>query len=110
MSSETEPLLTVSTAIGKKRRDETSVQFVGSSCKLDSPLKTKEDNVRRGDWLRSATAAVIYYAVAASFGAILSGCTLAYPSSAVLDLTDSEPRKEYKFDARLSDVFGVSHP
>ena len=57
-----------------------------------------------------ATVKVFYYAIAASFAAILSGCTLSFPSSAVLDLTDSEPRPGFKFDVRLSDVFGVRKP
>ena len=115
--AETEPLL-ISSAGGEKTREpslklikDASVQFVDPSCKLESPLKTKEDRSNGdgdSDWLGSATAAVVYYAIAASFGSILSGCTLAFPSSAVLDLTDSEPRREYKFDSRLSDVFGVS--
>ena len=70
--------------------------------KLQSPLRNKSP------WYKYATVAVFYYAVAASFGALVTGCTLSFPSSAVLDLTDSELRKEYRFDERLSDIFGVS--
>ena len=73
------------------------------------PNKSEREIVPRRS-CNLATVKVFYYAVAASFAAILCGCTLSFPSSAVLDLTDSEPRPEFKFDVRLSDVFGVRKP
>lgn len=70
-------------------------------------IHVNKDPEREDKLYRVATVKVFYYAIAASFAAILSGCTLGFPSSAILDLKDSETRSEYKFDGRLSDVFGV---
>ena len=82
-----------------------------SSFKLLFPLRNKlRQRSERGvpPWYKYATVSVFYCAVAASFGALLTGCTLSFPSSALLDLTDAGLRKEYRFDERLSDIFGVS--
>ena len=46
--------------------------------------------------------------VAAAFLSVLSACVLGFPSAALLDLTESESRKEFKFDMQLKDIFGVS--
>ena len=73
--------------------------------KLGSQLAPLPNEKRA--WHASATIVVFYYAIAASCSALLSGCTLGFPSGAVLDLTDSELRREYKFDDQLSDIFGV---
>ena len=43
----------------------------------------------------------------ASIPALLVGCTLGFPSAALLDLKDLEERPEFKFNSLLSDVFGV---
>ena len=89
--------------------DAVSIQAINSS--LQSLLRNKLGEHAKGKvppWYKYATVAVFYYAVAASFGALVSGCTLSFPSSAVLDLTDSGLKKEYIFDERLSDIFGVS--
>ncbi len=51
---------------------------------------------------------VFVSAMVVSLPALLVGCTLAFPSGALLDLTDLEPRKNFKFDSVLSDIFGVS--
>ena len=50
---------------------------------------------------------VFMSAVIVSLPALLVGCTLSFSSGALLDLTDLEPRPDYKFDTTLSDVFGV---
>ena len=115
--SERSPLLVNSVVKQESENDDAvSIQAVynSSSAKLQSPLRNKlghdqhtiKDKVP--PWYKYATVAVFYYAVAASFGALVSGCTLSFPSSAVLDLTDPGLRKEYRFDERLSDIFGVS--
>ena len=36
------------------------------------------------------------------------GCTVSFPSAALLDLQELETRQQYKFDTVLSDVFAVS--
>ena len=46
--------------------------------------------------------------VAAAFSSVLCACVLGFPSAALLDLTESESRKEFKFDTQLKDLFGVS--
>ena len=46
--------------------------------------------------------------VAAAFSSVLCACVLGFPSAALLDLTESESRKEFKFDNQLKDLFGVS--
>ncbi len=51
---------------------------------------------------------VFVSSIVVSLPALLVGCTLAFPSGALLDLTDLEPRKDFKFDNVLSDIFGVS--
>ena len=43
-----------------------------------------------------------------SLPALLVGCTLGFPSIALLDLRELETRDDYKFNTILSDVFGVS--
>ena len=83
----------------------TNASIQNSGPKLGShiaPLPTEKKA-----WHTSISISVLYYVTAASCSALLSGCTLGFPSGAVLDLTDSEPRKEYKFDGQLSDIFGV---
>ena len=110
--SETNPLLVNSCAVKEDSEESENdintlqVAINSPSTKLQSPLRNK---YTAPPWYKyDATVVVIYYAVAASFGALVTGCTLSFPSSAVLDLTDSELRKEYRFDERLSDIFGVS--
>ena len=43
-----------------------------------------------------------------SLPALLVGCTLGFPSIALLDLRELETREDYKFNTILSDVFGVN--
>lgn len=43
----------------------------------------------------------------ASLPALLVGCTLAFPSIALLDLSELEERPDYRLSTLLSDVFGV---
>lgn len=43
-----------------------------------------------------------------SIPALLVGCTLGFPSAAILDLQDTKKQPEYRLDDLLSDVFGVS--
>jgi len=38
---------------------------------------------------------------------LLIGCTLGFPSGALLDLTDLEPREEFKLTREQADLFGV---
>ena len=40
---------------------------------------------------------------------LLAGCTLGFPSGAILDLTDLEKRTEFKLTREQADLFGVSH-
>ena len=88
-----------------------AINSTSISTKLQSPLRNKPRQRSEHEmppWYKYATVSVSYYAMAASFGALLTGCTLSFPSSALLDLTDFSLRKEYRFDERLSDIFGVS--
>lgn len=43
-----------------------------------------------------------------SIPALLVGCTLGFPSAAIIDLHDDEKRPDYRLNNLLSDVFGVS--
>lgn len=104
------PLL-VNSCVVEEESDaaQRAININSSIGKLRSPLgqhTTAED--KASPWYKNATVAVFNYAVAASFGALVTGCTLSFPSSAVLDLTDPSLGKEYRFDERLSDIFGVS--
>ncbi len=110
--SERNSLLVNSCVVQEESENDNTLQVAINSPsnknKLQSPLRNKHTDNKAPPWYQYATVAVFYYAVAASFGALVTGCTLSFPSSAVLDLTDSELRKEYRFDERLSDIFGVS--
>lgn len=105
--SERNPLLVNSCVVKEESENDSTLQVAINppSTKLQSPLRNKHTEGKAPPY---ATVAVFYYAVAASFGALVTGCTLSFPSSAVLDLTDSELREEYRFDERLLDIFGVS--
>ena len=49
----------------------------------------------------------VLFVTIASIPALLVGCTLGFPSIALLDLTELEEREDYKFNTLLSDIFGV---
>ena len=49
----------------------------------------------------------VLFVTIASLPALLVGCTLAFPSIALLDLSELEERPDYKLSTLLSDVFGV---
>jgi hypothetical protein len=49
----------------------------------------------------------VLFVMIASLPALLVGCTLAFPSIALLDLSELEERPDYKLSTLLSDVFGV---
>ena len=49
----------------------------------------------------------VLFVTIASLPALLVGCTLAFPSIALLDLSELEERPEYRLSTLLSDVFGV---
>ena len=51
---------------------------------------------------------VTLFVGAAAFCSVLAGCSLGFPSSALLDLQDAEQRPEFKFNNQLSELFGVS--
>ena len=50
----------------------------------------------------------VLFVTIASLPALLVGCTLAFPSIALLDLSELEEREDFKLSTLLSDVFGVS--
>ena len=50
----------------------------------------------------------VIFILVASVPALLVGCTVGFPSAALLDLQELETRPQYKFDTILSDVFAVS--
>ena len=50
----------------------------------------------------------VIFILVASVPALLVGCTVGFPSAALLDLQELETRPQYKFDTVLSDVFAVS--
>ncbi len=77
------------------------------SNEVPSPMD-KSGSTQITSAIRERIWAVFVSAAISSLPALLVGCTLAFPSGALLDLTDLEPRKDFKFDSVLSDVFGVS--
>jgi hypothetical protein len=52
----------------------------------------------------------VIFILVASTPALLVGCTVGFPSAALLDLQELETRPQYKFGTVLSDVFAVSQP
>ncbi len=66
----------------------------------DPKLKKK---VRQRLWT------TVLSAIVACIPFLLVGCTLGFPSGALLDLTDLEERLEYKLTREQADLFGVSH-
>lgn len=89
--SEKKPLLS---AVSTESTKYTTSLLVGS--KVDTEV------VKERRWV------TVLMVVAAAFSSILCACVLGFPSAALLDLTESEPRKDFKFDNRLKDLFGVS--
>ena len=49
----------------------------------------------------------VLFVTITSLPALLVGCTLAFPSIALLDLSELEEREDFKLSTLLSDVFGV---
>ena len=49
----------------------------------------------------------VLFVTIASLPALLVGCTLAFPSIALLDLSELEERPDFRLSTLLSDVFGV---
>ena len=49
----------------------------------------------------------VLFVTIASLPALLVGCTLAFPSIALLDLSELEERPDHRLGTLLSDVFGV---
>lgn len=49
----------------------------------------------------------VLFVTIASLPPLLVGCTLAFPSIALLDLSELEKRPDYKLNTLLSDLFGV---
>ena len=49
----------------------------------------------------------VLFVTITSLPALLVGCTLAFPSIALLDLSELEEREDFKLSILLSDVFGV---
>ena len=72
---------------------------------VDQSTTTQQVDIKLS---RQRVWAVFVSAIIASLPALLVGCTLGFPSGALLDLTDLEPRPEYKFNSVLSDIFGAS--
>lgn len=68
----------------------------------DAGVAKKPNKVRKRRWT------VVLSAVVACIPFILVGCTLGFPSGALLDLTDLEDRQEYKLTREQADLFGVS--
>ena len=62
---------------------KSTIQVVDSSTKLQSSRTSQQADHSKTAWYTSATPAVFFYTIAASFAAILAGCTLSFPSSAV---------------------------
>ena len=59
-------------------------------------------------WARERLWTTVLFVTIASLPALLVGCTLAFPSIALLDLSELEEREHFKLSTLLSDVFGVS--
>ena len=52
----------------------------------------------------------VFFILVASVPALLVGCTVGFPSAALLDLQQLETRPQFKLDTVLSDVFAVREP
>lgn len=65
-----------------------------------------ESGKKSGQRERKWTTAL--FVVISSIPALLVGCTLGFPSAALLDLTELEERPDFILNTVLSDVFGVS--
>ena len=52
----------------------------------------------------------VFFILVASVPAMLVGCTVGFPSAALLDLQQLETRPQFKLDTVLSDVFAVREP
>lgn len=77
------------------------------SAKYDSPVLTSPANFNNGQ-SHPLPVITVAFILVASVPALLVGCTVGFPSAALLDLQQLEARPEYKFDTVLSDVFAVS--
>lgn len=68
---------------------------------VDEEVTVKPKKVRQRVWT------VVLSAIVACIPFLLVGCTLGFPSGALLDLTDLEDRPDYKLSRELADLFGV---
>ena len=94
--------------------DNTLEQIELSECKLYSKndeqkeeavikeVNVKSKKVRQRIWT------TVLSAIVACIPFLLVGCTLGFPSGALLDLTDLEERTEFKLTREQADLFGVS--
>ena len=64
-------------------------------------VQSKKGRARQRLWT------TVLFVMIASLPALLVGCTLAFPSIALLDLSELEEREDFKLSTLLSDVFGV---
>lgn len=80
-------------------QDNTVFKKNGVESETVTVARTKE--VRQRYWT------VILSAIVACIPFLLVGCTLGFPSGALLDLTDLEARPDYKLSRELEDIFGV---
>lgn len=68
---------------------------------VNTDVKVKPKKVRQRRWT------VLLSTIVACIPFVLAGCTLGFPSGALLDLINLEDRPGYKLSTELADVFGV---
>ena len=98
---------------GSTKKTELSEEHLPSSVSVDSKWTPTNTASNKSTQLQPKRVhqrlwSIFLSAFVASLPALLVGCTLGFPSGALLDLVDLEDRPDFKFDTILSDVFGVS--
>ncbi len=90
-------LATVNTATG---REEVELGDINTA--VNTVVAKNERRVRQRVW------STVLSAIVACIPFLLVGCTLGFPSGALLDLTELEPREQFKLTREQADLFGVS--
>ena len=87
---------------GDDINEGTELSQTNECSEVYSEVAVKPKKVRQRLWT------VVLSAIVACIPFLLVGCTLGFPSGALLDLTDLEDRPDYKLSRELADLFGVS--
>ena len=89
--------------------DDNAAAAAGGSHMPSAPRQGQSTQVQpKKGRARERLWTTVLFVTIASLPALLVGCTLAFPSIALLDLSELEEREDFKLSILLSDVFGVS--